>query len=91
MYYLLVRKRGSDYMFKGRSANYCIYGNDYRSGWWSYTIKEAIENYLTKNGRSCTGTLEECLISGGNHIVAVLPFEVLDADYIIDHHPEFFI
>ena len=89
MYYLLVRESNS--IFKSNSAPYCIYGNGYRSGWWSDTIKEAIENYLTKNGRSYTGTLEECLISGGNHIVTVLPFEVLDADYIIDHHPEFFI
>lgn len=89
MYHLLIRE--SDSIFKSNSAPYCIYGNGYRPGWWSYTVKEAIENYLTENGSSCTGTLEECLISGGNRIVAVLPFEVLDANYIIDHHPEFFI
>ena len=91
MYYLLIRKRDPDYMFKGRSADYCVYGEGYRPGWWGYTVEEAIHYYNFPKGSSYTGTLEECLISGGNHIVAVLPFEVLDTNYIIDHHPELFI
>lgn len=91
MYYLLIRKQDPDDMFKGRSADYCIYGNGYRPSWWGYTIEEAIKNYLSKGSRSCTGTLEECVMEGGNHIIHVLPFEVLDADYITDHHPELFI
>lgn len=89
MYHLLIRE--SDPALKSNPATFCIYGNGYRPSWWGYTIEEAIKNYLSKSSRSCTGTLEECIIEGGNHIIHVLPFEILDASYIINHHPELFI
>ena len=91
MYYLLIRKRDPDYMFKGRSADYCIYGNGYRPCWWGYTIEEAVHDYNNSKEGIRTGTLEECVMEGGNHIIYVLPFEVLDAAYITNHHPELFI
>ena len=91
MYHLLIRRSDPDYTSKGRSADYCIYGNGYRPDWWGYTIEEAVHYYNFTRGSSCTGTIEECIIKGGNHIIHVLPFEVLDADHIINHYPELFI
>lgn len=91
MYYLLIRKEDPDSMFKGRSADYCIYGNGYRSYWWGYTIEEAIHNYNNRKESTRTGTLKECIRYGKNCIIHVLPFEVLDASYITNHHPELFI
>lgn len=91
MYHLIVRKQDPDYYysFKGRSADYCVYGNGYRASLWSYTLEEAIKEYLT--GIRIEGTLDKVLALGGNHIVATFPFEVLDATYIKHHHPELFI
>lgn len=91
MYYLLIRKTNSDYAFNDRSADYCIYGKGYRSCWWGYTIEEAIYYYNFRKGNPCLGTLKECITNGGNNIIRVLPFEILDANYIINNYPELFV